>query len=176
MIEYILIIVCLLIILCIVFLVNDRTKVKPINIEKIEEKSALEEVIDALENTTAPERSLTTYEQEQEENAIISYQELVRAVEIKKAKLKEDNEPPLVTKVESVSEFEMVDKIVEQKPDEILSKVAIETSDSEMMDKIELEIDDSKKFQSSEFISPIFGKDNINDDFLKELKDFRSNL
>ena len=35
-----------------------------------------------------------------------------------------------------------------------------------------------KKFKSSEFISPIFGKDSnrTNDEFLQDLKDFRSNL
>ena len=40
------------------------------------------------------------------------------------------------------------------------------------------EQEEPKKFKSSEFISPIFGKDSnkTNDDFLKELKDFRSNL
>jgi hypothetical protein len=32
------------------------------------------------------------------------------------------------------------------------------------------------KFKNSEFISPIFGKAKDNDEFLKELKDFRSNL
>ena len=32
------------------------------------------------------------------------------------------------------------------------------------------------KFKNSEFISPIFGKDNNNDKFLKDLKDFRNNL
>ena len=51
------------------------------SIEK--EKSDIERVLETLENTSES-RPMTTFEEEQEANAIISYQELVEAVRQKK--------------------------------------------------------------------------------------------
>lgn len=135
-------------ILLIVLLVLLRPKkVKPIDLEAIEEdeKSDLEQVIEAIETTTET-RPLTTFEQEQEANAIISYQELVEAVKKKKG-------------------------LVDPSEEEQASPLEIEELPLEL-------IEEKPKFKNSEFISPVFGKDNYNDndDFLKELKDFRKNL
>ena len=111
-------------------------KVKPITIPD-ETVKEIEKVIEALE-ANQTERPMTTFEEEQEANAIISYQELVKAVNDKKAHI--ENPKPLVT------------------------------------DTVPVELEEQPKFKNSEFISPIFGKDTNNDEFLKELKDFRSNL
>lgn len=118
-----------LLLLLIIFIISSFVKpkkIKPITITKddiINEKTEIEKVIEALEENENS-RTLTTFEEEQEANAIISYQELVKAVREKKAHMQSKEEKP--------------------------------------------------KFKNSEFISPVFGKEN--DDFLKELKDFRGNL
>lgn len=150
----------LLIILDIILLVFLRPKkVKPINftiddVDKDTEKSEIEKVIEALELGQA-DRPMTTFEEEQEANAIISYQELVRAVNEKKSKTNG------VLEVTTQKESEI--------PQELLET---ETVEALIDDNVEY------KFKNSEFISPIFGKDSnkTNDEFLIELKNFRSNL
>ena len=137
----------LVILLFSIVVMRKEKNVKPIELEEIEKeqieaKSDLEDVIAALENNQN-ERPMTTFEQEQEENAIISYQELVAAVQDKKNKIQE-------------KEVQPVEEVIEE-PVELNSE--------------------PRKFKNSEVISPVFGKTNqTNDDFLKELKDFRRNL
>lgn len=138
----------ILVLLLILILVLKPKKVKPIEIrvdDKPKEtcKSEIEQVIEALEDNKE-KRPMTTFEEEQEANAIISYQELVQAVKEKRAYLQATEAPK---KIES----EVSTEIVEE------NKTI-------------------PKFKNSEFISPIFGKDSNNDNFLKELKDFRNNL
>lgn len=124
---------------------------------------------------------IETFEREQEENAIISYQELIKQVEkkqeIKKEQPKED--------------------IEESKPE------------IEKIEQMELDFEEPKKFKNSDIISPIFGiqkennyqkkpkeekieepfvarhayesikkdyEDENNKDFLNSLKEFRKNL
>lgn len=124
---------------------------------------------------------IETFEREQEENAIISYQELIKQVEkkqeIKKEQPKED--------------------IEESKPE------------IEKLEQMELDFEEPKKFKNSDIISPIFGiqkennyqkkpkeekieepfvarhayesikkdyEDENNKDFLNSLKEFRKNL
>lgn len=141
---YLIILGILVIVLVILLIVLKPKKIEPItktiDDDKIE-KTEIEKVIEALE-TKEETRPMTTFEEEQEANAIISYQELVKAVNEKKGLL--NKEPNTVI---AVKEEEIVKEEVEQ-----------------------------PKFKSSEFISPIFGKEKSNDEFLKELKDFRSNL
>lgn len=135
----------LLVLLFIILIFKKEKRVKPIALEEIEReepKSDLEDVIAALENNQN-ERPMTTFEQEQEENAIISYQELVAAVQDKKNKMQIEESP--------------IEEVVEEKEEIIEEPI--------------------RKFKNSEVISPVFGKTNqTNDDFLKELKDFRRNL
>lgn len=135
----------LVVLLFIILILKKEKRVKPIELEEIEKeepKSDLEDVIAALENNQN-ERPMTTFEQEQEENAIISYQELVAAVQDKKNKMQIQESP--------------IEEVVEEQVDMIEEPV--------------------RKFKNSEVISPIFGKaSQTNDDFLKELKDFRRNL
>lgn len=136
----------LVILLFLIVLARKEKRVKPIELEEItkeEAKSDLEDVIAALESNQN-ERPMTTFEQEQEENAIISYQELVAAVQDKKSKMQEVVEP--------------VQEVIEEPKQEVIEE-------------------SPRKFKNSEVISPVFGKANqTNDDFLKELKDFRKNL
>ena len=102
---------------------------------------------------------MTTFEEEQEANAIISYQELVAAVKEKKASIEKSKEPNqnLLNEVTRVIENAKKDSIT-------VPEVEVPTQTVK------------PKFKNSEFISPIFGKTTNNDEFLKELKDFRSNL
>ncbi len=187
--EYVAISICLIIIIIIaIIVVKKKNTVKPIDIEKIEEKTPLEEVIEALEGT--PERKLTTYEQDQEENAIISYQELVRAVEEKKSKTTPVSTPviePVVNSVETPS-LELSDILEENitTANEVIENTVLEVDtyieeqplidETAVIEALAENSEEEKKFKSSEFISPIFGKDKLTDEFLKELKDFRSNL
>ena len=138
-----------IVLLIVILIVTKPKKVKPIDItidDVKDEKTDIEKVIESLEENQNS-RPMTTFEEEQEANAIISYQELVEAVRLKKELMgeKEDAKP----------------------------QINIEVQEEVMKTK-----EESKKFKSSEFISPIFGKDSnrTNDEFLKDLKDFRSNL
>ncbi len=148
--QYYLIAICsLLLLLFIVLIWLKGRKVKPIDMDQVldkkEEPSQIEEILTNLENTS--ERPMTTFEEEQEANAIISYEQLVQAVKEKK-NANDFNNPNL----------ENTDILPESPPE---PEKTIE----------------KPKFKSSEFISPVFGKDsNSNDKFLKELKDFRNNL
>ena len=154
--KYVYIAVFSLILLIIFLLIILKPKkVKPIEktIDDVkEEKSEIEKVIEALEENKE-ERVMTTFEEEQEANAIISYQELVKAVQEKKMQNQENIKP-----VEPIKENVEI-------PQELLN---IETEEPQN--------EKENKFKNSEFISPIFGKDSNNDKFLKDLKDFRSNL
>ena len=143
----------LILVITILLIIFKPKKVKPIEItidDKVDndknEKNEIEKVIEALEENKT-DRPMTTFEEEQEANAIISYQELVQAVNEKRRHL--DNKTA-------------VKKVEAEIPKELLN--------------YEEEEKQPPKFKNSEFISPIFGKDSNNDDFLKELKNFRNNL
>ena len=157
----------LILIILVLLIILKPKKVKPIEttIDDVkEEKNDIEKVIEALEENKE-ERIMTTFEEEQEANAIISYQELVKAVQEKK--------------LQGVAPIK---KVENQVPQELLDIEEIEQPEiNKPIDNLNIEIktDDEPqketKFKNSEFISPVFGKDN-NDKFLKDLKDFRNNL
>lgn len=163
-----------LIVLIIILIALKPKKVKPIEITiddtEEETKSEIEKVIEALEGNKST-RSMTTFEEEQEANAIISYQELVKAVNEKRALY--EPKPEVSPEVKK-----LVDEISKE-TEEIVIAPSIELEEviepKEVPEKEEVK---QPKFKNSEFISPVFGKDSnkTNDDFLKELKDFRSNL
>lgn len=149
----ILAIIVLIVLIILVLVLTKPKKVKPITktIDDVnDEKTEIEKVIEALEGSKES-RPMTTFEEEQEANAIISYQELVQAVKEKRALMEADSKETV--------------KTVEPKPLEVTVE-----------DIKEAEVPEKPKFKNSEFISPIFGKAKDNDEFLKELKDFRSNL
>lgn len=133
---------------------------------KLEQTREQTEVIEIISSMQEKAKDLTEkvsdYEDEQEENAIISYTELLNAVKSKK-------------EVQEKLDFE-----VKEEPKEVYKEEKKEP------------YDDSRKFHSSEAISPL-GRINKNvpddsykstvkpsnmqdEDFLKSLKDFRSNL
>ena len=127
------------------------------------------EVIEIIESMQEKVKDITekvaNYEDEQEENAIISYTELLNAVKAKKEVQEE-------LKFEPIKEEKKVNEVREE------PKVSA--------------IKEEKKFRSTEAISPLgrINKQVTNDsyqsnvkvsnmqddDFLKSLKDFRSNL
>lgn len=167
--------------------------------QKLEDnKREVEEMLLKMQKDleATPEDVVTNFENEQEENSIISYQELLNSVKEKK---------------------EIESKVTPVKIED--DKIEIDEFDNEDTIRIEPVIDSSKKFKNTEFISPIFGRqdnkmkyptvpklnkedDKIslfdsldieyqekiidtkkldeeirkNDEFLKALKDFRKNL
>lgn len=170
------------------------------DIEAVDLEAVLDKMQEDVNKTKVDE--VKSFEEEQEEKAIISYQELLKAV-----KKDVDN----VTKVElpkTEIEVETEEEPVQIIPDETIEK-ADNAPELEVME--EKEIKKPSKFQNSEFISPIYGrvnndmkypkipafredeqtnheedlektivfdaiKDDDSDEFLKALKEFRNNL
>jgi len=156
---YFYMLITFIIILIIVLIVTKPKKVEPIEItidDVKDEKTDIERVIESLEENKNA-RPMTTFEEEQEANAIISYQELVDAVKHKKELMGIKEE--IVTK------------------EAVANNISKEMPIVEAIEQVEVK-EEPKKFKNSEFISPIFGKDSnrTNDDFLRELKNFRNNL
>ena len=168
---------------------------------KLEEnKREVEEMLMKMQKDleATPEDVVTNFENEQEENSIISYQELLKSVKEKKE-----------------SEIKVTPVKIEE------DKIEIKEFDNEDTVRIETIKESDKKFKNTDFISPIFGKqdnkikyptvpklkreekeetislfDSLdidyeekivdtkkleaeikkNDDFLKALKEFRKNL
>ena len=162
--------ISILLIIFVLLLVLKPKKVKPIETtidDEPKEKNEIEKVIEALEENKN-ERVMTSFEEEQEANAIISYQELVKAVEEKRLHL----EPKKTETIENVmvESIEDLDSLQSTNLEETIEPI-LEIEESEIQPQ-----NSQPKFKNSEFISPIFGKDNNNDKFLKDLKDFRNNL
>lgn len=143
--------------------------------EKVEQnKKEVEEMLLKMQHDleTTPKDAVETFENEQEEQSIISYQELLASVKnqekvnVTPVKIEEKEEP--VVEEKSIG-YDLEDEVQEQ------------------------------KFKNTEFISPIFGKQDTsmnfstvqkkpessksnysantkNDEFLKALKDFRKSL
>ena len=202
-----------LVIFFVIFLLvkNKRKRIERIKIEDAPKKDIesvdLEAVLDKMQEDVNKTKvdEVKSFEEEQEEKAIISYQELLKAV-------KKDVDD--VTKVEIPSEEKPVvvedeEAKVQIMPEEVVEK-SVSTPVVETME--EKETRKPSKFQNSEFISPIYGrvnndvkypkipafrekqepinheddlektivfdaiKNDDNDEFLKALKEFRNNL
>ncbi len=202
-----------LVIFFVIFLLvkNKRKRIERVKIEDAPKKDIesvdLEAVLDKMQEDVNKTKvdEVKSFEEEQEEKAIISYQELLKAV-------KKDVDD--VTKVEIPSEEKPVvvedeEAKVQIMPEEVVEK-SVSTPVVETME--EKEIRKPSKFQNSEFISPIYGrvnndvkypkipafrekqepinheddlektivfdaiKNDDNDEFLKALKEFRNNL
>ena len=172
--------------------------------DKKEEVSGLEEVLKQMQesvdnNKEATKKATELFEEEQEEKAIISYQELVRAnlknkmperarVEVA-PEPKPEVKPTTQKPIEETPSFEIKDEtpsfeIKEEFKDEIID--VPKHDDLEALDLIEEE--QPKKFKNTDFISPIYGtmqtnqvnqnnnEQKNNDEFLNSLKQFRDNL
>lgn len=202
-----------LVIFFVIFLLvkNKRKRIERVKIEDAPKKDTesvdLEAVLDKMQEDVNKTKvdEVKSFEEEQEEKAIISYQELLKAV-------KKDVDD--VTKVEIPSEEKPVvvedeEAKVQIMPEEVVEK-SVSTPVVETME--EKETRKPSKFQNSEFISPIYGrvnndvkypkipafrekqepinheddlektivfdaiKNDDNDEFLKALKEFRNNL
>lgn len=202
-----------LVIFFVIFLLvkNKRKRIERVKIEEAPKKDIesvdLEAVLDKMQEDVNKTKvdEVKSFEEEQEEKAIISYQELLKAV-------KRDVDD--VTKVEIPSEEKPVvvedeEAKVQIMPEEVIEK-SVTTPVVETME--EKETRKPSKFQNSEFISPIYGrvnndvkypkipafrekqepinheddlektivfdaiKNDDNDEFLKALKEFRNNL
>lgn len=202
-----------LVIFFVIFLLvkNKRKRIERVKIEDASKKDIesvdLEAVLDKMQEDVNKTKvdEVKSFEEEQEEKAIISYQELLKAV-------KRDVDD--VTKVEIPSEEKPVvvedeEAKVQIMPEEVVEK-SVSTPVVETVE--EKETRKPSKFQNSEFISPIYGrvnndvkypkipafrekqepinheddlektivfdaiKNDDNDEFLKALKEFRNNL
>ena len=184
--------------------------------EKIEEElkeeqpsvvtNKLEEILQKMQEDidTKPEDVVRKFEEEQEEKAIISYQELVDNVKAGKIDIIED-EASDVNFVESLTMDVTTEPIMEVSEDpsitpEMVKEAIVNISESSIKEE-------PKKFKKSEIISPIFGvmQENIEypsikkketmlyimntidynelteeikrqEEFLNALKEFRNNL
>lgn len=149
---------------------NDYKEKVDDDIEQIEIKNEVTQIIDLMQvNSKSLSEKVSDYEDEQEENAIISYTELLNAVKSKK----------------EVQEKLKFDNYNEIKDEDFVSDIKISNSSK------------NKKFKNSEAISPLgrisknnneesyksdikktnmYKDANNTDEFLKSLKDFRDNL
>ena len=132
----------------------------------------LEKVLEKMQQDLSipPEEVVKKFEEDQEKNAIISYQELVDSVNNNKINVVEDEEGEIdyVAKLES----EMSDSIPETIEPPIFD-TKLESFD-DYANKSHLDIIDEldigetpKKFKSSEVISPVFGRDIPNYEYKK---------
>ena len=168
-------IIALLVILnsiLIIFAVNrhKRNKIKSdfieaeSNEEKLNEKSEtkvtneLETLLQKMQQDVdlKPEDVVKKFEEEQEENAIISYQELVDNVKSGKIEIVDDDNGD-VNYVEDIVGDEPIAAIEELPEEESkvtpeMVKEAINTISTEKV------VEEPKRFKRSEFISPIFGR------------------
>lgn len=162
--------------------------------------SELGSIIDKMQKDmeVRPEQVVANFEQEQEENAIISYQELVDCVKNNRIQVIEDDP----------GEIDYVSQLEEIKEEPVVDPYKNSNTGKSHLDVID-ELDNVKKFTSSEVISPVYGRMsdpkypkmesysnenslqlgentmNIepiseeikkNEDFLKNLVEFRKNL
>lgn len=120
----------------------------------MEIEKVLEKMQKDLEAT--PEEVVSTFEKDQEEKAIISYQELVstlKQAEPAKEKVKESLKENMILEDNDIDKIDIEDDIlvkqVEAVPEFIEEKKIV---------KVETEEKPKAKFKNTEFISPIFGK------------------
>ena len=171
---YICIIIVLVIIATILFIIasnqKNRRKIKDdyveaerveAELEKIEEtpqSSELEDILKKMQEDIdlKPEDVVKKFEEEQEEKAIISYQELVDNVKSGKIEVIDDEESDVnfVENLEIDLTEEPIVSTIETEESSVtpeMLKEAIQTiSESSVKEE-------PKKFKNSEFISPIFG-------------------
>lgn len=156
-------------VLCIIFVImllvkrkkKRYTETKP-EIKKDLDSVDLEAVLGKMqEEASKPKDEIMTFEEEQEEKAIISYQELLNAV---KKNVQEVTNQPEVKKDETLESIieeleENKEETVEEiKQDSVLEPIVLQSESN--IQTVEKEQIKPSKFQNSEFISPIFGRIN----------------
>ena len=125
-------------------------------IENKKENNELESLIEQMQQDIEmkPEEVVKKFEEDQEEKAIISYQELVDNVKQGKIDIVEDDNGD-VNFVEQLTEEKT--PVIETIEDEssVTPEMVKEAIDTIARDKKEEEV---KTFKNSDFISPIYGK------------------
>ena len=181
---YILVVITyILVILFVIMLIISRKKKAASKVSKSKDIDSidLESVLDKMQEDVSEKKDIPkTFEQEQEEKAIISYQELLSAV-------KKDVSD--VTRI-NIDEIESYDDPLEEK--ELPTLDSMNSYNDEPLEPIVLADDkynkmsrSNGKFQNSEFISPIYGRvDNEieypkvshvrNEDYKEERRSFES--
>lgn len=134
---------------------EESKSVAALEIEKVLEKMQKD-----LEAT--PEEVVNNFEKEQEEKSIISYQELVSSLK-KEAPVKQEIKETLIQNIEEEANSANDEVDVIDIDDEIIVKKVEPIEIEEFKDAVESEPKDEKelykkKFKSTDFISPIFGK------------------
>ena len=132
-----------------------------------EEKLDLDSVLNKMqENLNKQEDIKEKFESEQEENSIISYKELME-------NMKDENFKNNIQEYEENQE-KSYEELTKEKVKEFLTKEATEK-----------EKEEAKKFQTTDFISPVFGKMNVDIEYpkvknyekqkeeLKEIKNYK---
>lgn len=140
---------------------KEEIKITQIN-EEEKPKANLEEVLEKMQaDLDKKEDVVAIFEQEQEEKAIISYQELLQS----KNKNVEGSNKELLSVIEQISnpDTNMYEEIEE--PIEAIPTV----------------LEEPKKFKTTDFISPVYGKQNSNIEYPKipnfnELKEAKNNI
>lgn len=184
---YICILIVLVIIATILFIIasNQKTRKKikddyveaervEAELEKIEEtpkSSELEDILKKMQEDIdlKPEDVVKKFEEEQEEKAIISYQELVDNVKSGKIEVIDDEESDVnfVEDLEIDLTEEPIASTIEDEESQVtpeMVKEAIQTITNSSVKE------EPKKFKNSEFISPIFGVMNTNLEYPKVKK------
>ena len=158
---------------------HKREKIKKdfLEIEKEEAKPANEEIMDILkkmeeDSKLKPEEVVKKFEDDQEQNAIISYQELLDSVNNETIEIEENDEGEIDFVKQLEAELNIQDKASEVADTKLESELlaTIDNMDNkEVVDKVEEakedthldvidELNNDKKFTSSEVISPVFGR------------------
>ena len=169
---YICIIIVLIIIATILFIIStnqkNRKKIKDdyveaeridTELEKIEEtpqSNELENILKKMQEDIdlKPEDVVKKFEEEQEEKAIISYQELVDNVKAGKIEVIDDEESD-INFVESLNLDESVDPIISVEEESSVTPEMVREAIQNISTSSVKE--EPKKFKNSEFISPIYG-------------------
>lgn len=130
-------------------------------VEKKEETKVSKELQDIImqmkkDMEATPEQVVAQFEEEQEKNAIISYQELVESVKNGKIQTIDDEEGN-INYVEALSEEINEEPIVEANDNEALKEEVKSAIQEITKNSVETE---KPKFKSTDFISPVFGKMN----------------
>lgn len=135
----------------------------------------LEQILNQMQQDieTKPEEVVRKFEEEQEQKAIISYQELVDSVNNNKIDVVDDEEgtidfvAALELENKSTNSFDYLEKVEEIKTSDTLNTIddTNAASVSPITNKSHLDVIDEmdydevpKKFRSSEILSPVFGR------------------
>lgn len=179
---------------------KESEKSEIVNKDQIKPKNEIKDLLTVMEQDLQKEiPKISNYEDDQEEKAIISYQQLLAAKNKLESEIKIEEDPlPTVSKVTIENAFDF----------DFQEEVSKETVVAPAVEPVVENHTDVKKFKNSEFISPIFGRDSIDeyyssrhgkaaketqvketvkpktvsepaargDDFLSSLKEFRRNL